>query len=297
MSERIILLRLFGVSILWGFNYVAGAYLLRDFSPIFLSYSRLFLISIFLVSVACISKKIKRPTRRELLLLLFAGIFGTLLNQTFYFTGLQGSTAGNAALIIALSPIATILLARIFLGESITLFKLLGAVMALVGICFIVLFGGASIGISKGNVYLLLAMFSLSVSLLFIRKLSVTMSSYDITILGTVIGTLLMTPAAVVEAVKGLTQTSTHIWMWIILVCTAIFGQGLAAFWWNQGISAVGASTSSMFMNISPFVAIVLSFLLLGDSIQIAQIAGGTLILSGVALANRKLKTPVTTAA
>ncbi|MEF3305904.1 DMT family transporter [Paenibacillus sp. GYB003] len=286
MKERVVLLRLLGVSLLWGFNYVASAYLLKDFSPIFLSYSRLVLTSLFLITVAVIGGKMKKPSRRSLLLLLFAGFFGTLLNQFFYFTGLQGSTAGNASLIIALSPVATIFLARLFLGETITVNKLVGSLLALIGVALIVLFGGKALGISHGDVYLLLAMLALSVSLLFIRQLSKIMASYDITILATVMGTVLMTPAAVMEGVQGHLHVSAHATMWIVLAAAAIFGQGLAGFWWNQGISQVGASTSSMFMNIPPFVAIVVAYFVLGDPIKPAQIAGGALILIGVYWAN-----------
>lgn len=287
MSDRIVYLRLFAVSLLWGFNYVASAYLLRDFSPIFLSYSRLLLTSLFLVSVAFINRKMRRPTKGEWIILLFAGLFGTLFNQVFYFLGLQDSTAGNASLIIALSPVATTLLARMFLGEAITVRKVTGAGLALAGVALIVLFGGASVGISRGDLFLLLAMLALSVSLLFIRKLSATMPSYDITILATVIGTVLMTPAAVWEASQGQLHISLHASMWIVLALVAVIGQGLAGFWWNQGISVVGASASSMFMNIPPFVAIVVAYLVLGDAIRAAQIVGGILILAGVFLASR----------
>ncbi|MFD0695971.1 DMT family transporter [Paenibacillus sp. GCM10027628] len=292
MANGAIILRLLGVSLLWGCNYVASAYLLRDFSPIFLSYSRLVLTSVFLVSIALINRKMKRPTKQEWLILVFAGLFGTLFNQFFYFIGLQHSTAGNASLIIALSPVATTFLARMFLGESITFNKLAGASLALAGVVLIVLLGGKSIGISMGDILILLAMLALSVSLLFIRKLSATMPSYDITILATVIGTVLMTPAALWEASQGHMHISLHVTMWLILTCVAIFGQGLAGFWWNQGISVVGASTSSMFMNIPPFVAIVIAYFVLHDPIQIAQIAGGVLILIGVTVSNRQKSTP-----
>jgi len=288
MAHQAVFLRLLGVSLLWGCNYVASAYLLRDFSPIFLSYSRLVLTSLFLISVALINRRMKRPTMQEWLILLFAGLFGTLFNQFFYFIGLQHSTAGNASLIIALSPVATTLLARIFLREAITVNKLTGAGLALVGVVLIVLFGGKSIGISQGDILLLLAMLALSVSLLFIRKLTTSMPSYDITIFATVMGTVLMTPAALWEASQGHMHFSLHLTMWLLLACAAIFGQGLAGFWWNQSISEVGASTSSMFMNIPPFIAIIVAYLVLGDTIQMVQIVGGILILVGVAVSNRR---------
>jgi drug/metabolite transporter (DMT)-like permease len=289
MSERLVMFKLLGVSLLWGCNYVASAYLLKDFSPIFLSFSRLLITSIFLVSIALVKGGLKRPTGAEWVLLCFAGIFGTLLNQLFYFKGLMHSTAGNAALIIALSPIATTFLARVFLKENITWFKLIGATLALSGVGFMVLYGGKSFGVSMGDVYILLAMLTLSISLLFIRKLTVSMASYDVTIYAMVIGTLFMTPAAVIEFAQGQVHYSVHLFAWIILISAAVLGQGLAGFWWNQGISVVGASASSMFMNIPPFVAIVVAFLVLGDPIQFVQVAGGILILVGVAISNKKL--------
>ncbi|UJF32477.1 DMT family transporter [Paenibacillus hexagrammi] len=292
MTNSNIYLRLLGVSLLWGGNYVASAYLLRDFSPIFLSYSRLVLTSIFLLSIGLISKKMRRPTKQEWFILLFAGLFGTLFNQFFYFIGLQYSTAGNASLIIALSPVATTFLARLFLKETITLNKLSGAGLALIGVVLIVAFGGKAMGISQGDILILLAMLALSVSLLFIRKLSATMPSYDITILATVIGTVLMTPAALWEASQGHMHISLHLTTWLLLTCVAVFGQGLAGFWWNQGISVVGASTSSMFMNIPPFVAIIVAYFVLGDSISAAQIGGGVLILLGVTISNYRKSAP-----
>lgn len=292
MSDRTVFLKLWGVSLLWGGNYVASAYMLREFSPIFLSFARLVVMSLFLISVAMINKSMRRPTMREWGLLLMAGITGTLINQLFYFTGLQESTAGNAALIVALSPIATTLLSRIFLKEIITGQKLTGAIVALVGVVCIVLYGGKELGISHGDVYLLVAMLGMSVSLLFIRKLTTAMSSYEVTIYATVIGTILMSPAVAVEAMNGDLHASHRVFTWLLLVCVAVIGQGLAGFWWNSGIAVAGASMSAMFMNIPPFIAIIVSHFVLGDPILLAQLGGGVLILAGVAITNMKRRLP-----
>ncbi|TYP74774.1 DMT family transporter [Paenibacillus methanolicus] len=292
MSDRTVYLKLWGVSLLWGGNYVASAYMLREFSPIFLSFARLVVMSLFLISVALINKSMRRPTKREWGLLLMAGITGTLINQLFYFTGLKESTAGNAALIVALSPIATTLLSRIFLKEVITGQKLTGAIVALIGVVCIVLYGGKELGISHGDFYLLVAMLGMSVSLLFIRKLTAGMSSYEVTIYATVIGTILMSPAVAVEAMNGDLHASHRVFTWALLVCVAVIGQGLAGFWWNSGIAVAGASMSAMFMNIPPFIAIIVSHFVLGDPILLAQLGGGVLILAGVAITNMKRRLP-----
>jgi drug/metabolite transporter (DMT)-like permease len=296
VNDRIVILRLWVVSIIWGLNYVASAYLLRDFSPILLSLSRLLLTSIFLLAIFMMGEKIKHPTRKDWGILLLIGLFGTLFNQYFYFNGLQHSTAGNASLIIALAPVTTTILARIFLKETITIYKLFGALLALIGVMLIVVFGGKAFGISFGDIFLLLSMLSVSISLLYVRRLTKTMPSYDLTIITSFLGTMFMIPPFALEAVQGNMHISTNVTMWIVLVSACLFGQVLSGFWWNQGISVVGASTTAMFINITPFVAILGAHFILGDPIRSTQIIGGILILIGVGLSNSRKNVPKKTA-
>jgi drug/metabolite transporter (DMT)-like permease len=295
VAESAVLLSLFGVSLLWGCNYVVSAYLLHYFSPVFLSTFRICCTSLFLIAIAIKGHRLALPSRKEWWLLIAAGVSGTLLNQVFYFTGLHHSTAGNAALIISLSPIVTTVLSRIFLKEFLNGRKVAGAFMGLAGVVIIVFFGGKGFGMSIGDWYLLLAMLTLSISLLFIRKLSETMSAYAITIFATVIGSVMMIPAAFVERVQGNTVISGNGWDWLLLIAAGIVAQGLAGFWWNNGIAVTGAGTAAMFMNIPPFIALILAHFALGDAINMSQIFGGILVLSGVAIANRQSKKAVVT--
>ncbi|MDP4164538.1 MAG: DMT family transporter [Bacillota bacterium] len=290
------LISLFLVSVLWGCNYPVSAYLLHGFSPVFLSTVRICFTSLFLICVAIFQKGLRKPTRSEWKFLLGVGIFGTLLNQTFYFTGLHHTTPGNASLIISLSPIATILLERFIFKIKITAKKATGALISLIGVFSIIGVANGSFGISIGDLYVLGAMICLSISLLFIRGLSKTMNSYIITIYATVLGSVLMIPAAGVEGMIGRTVVSGSPFMWGLLIAAGIIAQGIAGFWWNKGVAVAGAGTASMFMNLQPFVAILASHFILGNPIQIGQILGGCLVLFGVFIANmpsRKASLPI----
>ncbi|MDB5085720.1 MAG: hypothetical protein JWN30_2606 [Bacilli bacterium] len=287
-AERSALLGLTAVSLLWGCNYVISSYLLHGFSPIMLSFARISITSLFLILVGLFNGGLRRPTMQEWALLAGAGIFGTLFNQTFYFTGLHHSTAANASLIIALVPVATAILERIFLKESFTRGKIAGALLGITGVIVIVIGGKGGFGITTGDLYLLIAMLTQSISLLYIRKLSSSMSSYAITIFSTVIGSLLMLPAASGEGILGHTVVSHHVWLWGLMAIAGIICQGVAGFWWNKGVAVVGAGTAAMFMNIPPFVAILVGHWVLGDPIYATQLIGGVLVLLGVLTANRK---------
>jgi drug/metabolite transporter (DMT)-like permease len=282
------LIGLFFVSILWGCNYSVSAYLLQGFSPVFLSTVRISFTSLFLIMIAIINRGMRLPTLSEWKYLAGVGIFGTLVNQIFYFTGLHHSTPANASLILAISPIATILLERIFFKVKLTLNKSIGALISLVGVFSIIGVANGAVGITIGDLYIVVAMLGLSISLLFIRGLANTMNSYTVTIYATVLGSLLMIPALGVEKVEGHTMISHSFFMWLLLAAAGIIAQGIAGFWWNKGVAQTGAGTASMFMNLQPFVAIIVSHFVFGDKILLNQIVGGIMVLVGVFIANKK---------
>lgn len=297
MSEqKTAIVGLFGVSLLWGCNYIVSAYLLRYFSPVFLSFARISITSLFLLFIAIKFGGLRRPTKKEWVLLAGTGIFGTLCNQIFYFKGLHDSTAANAALIIAMAPIVTTILERIFLRVALTASKMIGALFSLAGVVVIVGLQGQALGISIGDIYLLLAMSGLSISLLFIRGLTGSMSSYAVTIFSTILGSVLMAPAAAGEAIVSHSVVSHQVFAWILMGAAGIVAQGMAGFWWNRGVSVIGAGTAAMFMNIPPFIAILAGHFILGDAIYTTQILGGVLVLLGVFVANQgALRTPKVT--
>ena len=53
-----------------------------------------------------------------------------------------------------------------------------------------------------------------------------------------------------------------------------------------QAIRDIGASRASVFINLVPLCAIILSWLILGEAIKSSVITGGLLLLTGVSLTN-----------
>ncbi|MGW8824112.1 EamA family transporter [Paenibacillus lautus] len=69
------------------------------------------------------------------------------------------------------------------------------------------------------------------------------------------------------------------------MVGSALLIQGLCAVIWNAQIRKVGAAKASLFLNLQPFVAMILGYITLGTPISLTQVAGSVLIISGVVLA------------
>ncbi|MGN7471214.1 DMT family transporter [Brevibacillus sp. SAFN-007a] len=273
---------------LWGSNFVFGSMLVKEFPPLFLADVRLIFTSLFLVMYAWLTKKFVKLTRRELGLLVLLGLVGTLANQTAYFNGLLTTDATTASLILSLAPIVTAILASLFLKEPFTLRMKLGSALALLGTFFVVGVG-AGLSISKGVLLIVIAMVTFSASMIIIRKLTQTMQPFIATVYSTTAGTLFLTPAAMLT-LDSAAQISREAWAWVLLIVTAILMQGVCGIVWNSQLKTVGTGKAAIFLNLQPFVAMLVGFLLLGSQVTAIQVGGSLLIVAGVVVASVRSK-------
>lgn len=287
---RSYLLLLFCVT-LWGSNFVFGSMLVKEFPPLFLADVRLLFTSMFLIIYAWLTKKFVKITARELGLLVLLGLIGTLANQTAYFNGLLTTDATTASLILSLSPIVTAVLASLFLKEQFTLRMKIGSGLALLGTFFVVGIG-AGLSISKGVFLIVIAMVTFSSSMIIIRKLTQTVQPFIATVYSTTVGTLFLTPAALLTIEPG-AQISHEVWAWAMLILTAILMQGICGIVWNQQLKVVGTGKAAIFLNLQPFVAMLVGFLLLGSQVTSIQVGGSLLIVVGVIVASVQKKQAV----
>ena len=83
-------------------------------------------------------------------------------------------------------------------------------------------------------------------------------------------------------------------WVWTQLLATAILASGLGGYYWNVGASRLGVPVASLWVNLTPFFAILWS-MAYGFTPNAYQIVGGLVALSGVVYMQvRKLRTPIT---
>jgi len=66
------------------------------------------------------------------------------------------------------------------------------------------------------------------------------------------------------------------------LIYSGVLSTGLALPMWSFGVKHAGAAHATMFQNLSPIVAIISAWLILAEPLNVAQAAGGALILGGL---------------
>lgn len=268
--------------ICWGSNFVFGAILVQQFPPLLVSAFRLVFTSLVLVGIALYLGKLRKLPMRAWKILIPLGLIGTLLNQSAFFTGLQTTDSTTASLIMSLTPIMTAFLAAIFLKESIAPRVYVGSAIAVGGV-YLVVGNGAGIQLTMGVLYIFIAMLTFAISIILTRKLTDMLDPYATTVFSTLVGTAFIVPVAF--SVESIYDASPHLWAWGMLIGTAILMQVICGLIWNGQLKKVGAGKVSIFLNLQPFVAMVLGYVLLGMKVTGIQIVGSVLIIGGVILA------------
>ncbi|PEL14182.1 DMT family transporter [Bacillus sp. AFS017336] len=277
---RSYLLLLFCV-ICWGSKFIFGALLVKEFSPILLSALRLCFILLFIAFYALVKKKWKMVQKKDLFMIILLGLIGTCINQWSFYSALETTHPTTSALILALAPLTTSFLASIFLKERLTKGFVIGSIIAFIGVFFVIT-NGQKLEITIGLIWIFLTMLTFSISIIMIKKLTETYDSTTITLYSNLIGFGGLLP---IVLFSGTTHTmSNQALPWILLIVTAIIMHGICTLIWNHQIQIVGASKAAMFLNLEPFIAMLVGLIVLKNNITGPQFSGGALIIIGVFL-------------
>jgi drug/metabolite transporter (DMT)-like permease len=274
--------------LIWGSNFVVGRWLVGYFHPLVLAAVRILFTSLFLLSFAFFTHRLVRIKKREWIYLLCIGFIGILLNQTFFFQALQYTNPTEVSLILSLAPIATSILGYFFLREPVTIRMMLGSVIAVLGVYLLVAYGKGHLAIGLGDVLAAGAMLTFTMNLILTRKLTQTLESVPATVYSTVLGACMFVPF--VYANDRHPVFAHSFWPWILAALSGILSQGVAFLIWNHGITKIGASKASILLNLQPFVAMIVGYLVLGLPITESQLIGGALIIFGVIVATFQLQ-------
>ena len=181
--------------VVWGSNFVFGKILVEHFSPSLLTSLRLLFIVLFLVGLTSYKKNFKRVNKSDVLSIILLGVVGVFINQWSFFKGLQTADPTTSAIILAMTPIVTGMLAAIFLKEKLTIRMLMGSVLAIVGIYFVVVKGGSSsLHFDKGLKWIVVTMITFAIMIIISRVLSQRIDPFTITLYSNLVGFVVSIP-------------------------------------------------------------------------------------------------------
>jgi drug/metabolite transporter (DMT)-like permease len=231
--------------------------------------------------------------RRDLVLALGLGAVGYSAQTTCYFTALERLDASLLSLLLYTFP-AIVTVAAIVLGRAAPSRRTAGA-LALASLGLVLVVGGAGsgaldpvgtlLGLTAAVCYATYILTSESVAgrvdPLLLSALVCTGAAFTLTLVGVGGGDL--EPGALSAAGFG--------WLAALAVVSTVAAVGL----FFAGLRRVGPTTASIISTAEPLTTVVLAWLVFGEVLGPAQLAGGALVLAGVlVLSARRLPRPHT---
>ena len=238
-----------------------------------------------------------RPLREHPGALLGLGLLGYVLYQLCFILGIDRTTAGNAALIMASSPLWTAVLGRLFGIEQLRSKAWLGLLGMFMGVLCIVFYGSAEVGLASsqmmGNVLMLLAAAFWGTYTILSKPVTRHVTPTSIVFFGLLVA-LPILYAVGIPYFPDVEWAGVTVWVVAALVFSGGLSTGLALAIWNTAIRDVGPSQTSAYSNVVPIVALASGVVFLDEPLSFGQIAGGALILGGLMIVRRmRDKVPV----
>lgn len=221
--------------------------------------------------------------------LALAGVFvvaGYHLSLNF---GTGHTTAGTSAILVALAPALTAVLAAWAGLERLTSRRMAGLAIAFAGIAVVVFLGGGEAELSlagiKGPAIVLLAPLAFALYNILLKPLLGRCSLIALTAASSLFGTLALLPfarASTVESVVDAGARDLALLAFLGIACTLV-----GYLTWNVGLRGIGPTRAVAYTYAIPPLGVLFSALTLGEDVTLWLAVGGALVVAGVALAQR----------
>jgi drug/metabolite transporter (DMT)-like permease len=225
-------------------------------------------------------------TARDLWVFFYLGFFGVSVNQICFTVGLYYTHVTHAAVIVGLGPIYILILAVLFGLERATGHKVVGMLIALVGIAVLASENGISVHSAslEGDVITMTGSMGFAAYVVLGKRMAGKYDPLTMTAFNHFAGALIVLPVALREAAKLYRTGKWPIpWQaWMAILYMAVLASALAYVFYFWLLRYLEASQLSAFTYLLPVLATALGILWLGEKGSWVQVFGGVVALGGV---------------
>ncbi len=282
------------VQLCFGAFPVLGKAALHEVSPLVLASFRAIFGAFFLSLFARVLAPEEAPIRgRERLRIMGLAILGIVANQLFFVTGLSRTTATNASLLVATTPIVTLGLALLMRREEVTTRRVLAIPLALLGVLLILDWHNIDFHESTFQGDLLVTTNSACYSLFLIlsRDALKTRSAISFIAAAFRYGALPIVLFALPDLLRFDPRRITA-QGWAAIAAVVIFATAIAYALNAWALARTKASTTAMFIYIQPLLAGTMAHMMLGERPAPRLFFAAVLIFMGLGLATLPERLP-----
>ena len=269
--------------VLWSAGFVGIRAAGRSFSPGSLALGRLAVGTVLLGTMAW-SRPLVRLSRRELGLLVLAGllwfgVYAVVLNEAE-----RRVDAGTASMLVLIAPIFIIALAAAFLKERATPNLLAGGGLAFAGVVVIGFASSTGQATFVGVILCLIAALSSAIGVVAEKPVLGRVSALQVTWICCTVGMLFCLPYSPLLLRELRAAPATGIG-WLLFL--GVFSTTIAFTTWAYARARGSAGRLAATAYLVPPITIVMSWIILGETPKRIAVLGGALCLVGVYIARK----------
>lgn len=280
---------LLGMITVWAANPSALKWAIQYIDPLVLNAFRFGLAALVPVGILLAGKEGFRWQKGDGPKVFGLGIIGHGVYQVLFILAVNKTLAGNVALILSVSPAFIAIFGALLGYERVRNYAWVGVALTLSGVGMVVLGTGEKVEFGPRLLGDLLAVTS-TIMWAFYSVLSQSLltrySSVKLNALTMPWGAAVLLVVAS-PAIAGTAHTfgSVPPLAWAILVASGLLAVSLSYIIWSKGIQKLGATRTSVYSNLTPVLAAIISYFALGEPLRWQFWAGMALVVSGVSLA------------
>lgn len=278
------------VTFMWGLNYVIVKIPLQEMSPLLLTSLRFIMGSIVCWLILFYKERNLRVDKRLILYFFITGVMANGLNQLAFIYGVSMTTSGATSIIFASTPACVALISQLLKLEKNNPKTWLGILVSFIGVIVVVsssgkVFNGGRTAL-LGSILIVIASIFWSIYTIMLRYYFKDVSVIKVTTYSMTFTALFFILVSFKDILAAdYTAFSTEAWLGVVF--SGAFVIGISYILWNVGVQRIGATRTSTYAYLPPFVSIIVGSIFLNERISLLQIIGGSIIIIGLVYANR----------
>ena len=280
-TKRTAILLASATAFIWGLSFLSIKTAVAVIPPMSLGLARFVVAGAVFVVIFVAMRKRPRLAARDIPLMAGTGLVGITLYFVGENNGIMLLSASEASIIVGSIPVLTMLAERVFMKAGLTRLQYGGAAMSAAGVALMVVESLRLSAAPLGYLYMGIAALAWVAYAILTRPLFEKYESLEISFWQSLFGAAGFVPLALSEKVEWAAITPVIVANVLYL---GIFCSALGYLFYVISLQTLGAGVSSVFINLIPVVSVAASFVVLGERLSPAQLAGGAVAVAGVYL-------------
>ncbi len=288
-TKKPILAYILGVSsaVTWGGAIAVVKDTTNELHLIELMASRM-IIAVIVMTLFILIRKIEiRFKKKDIGILLLIGILEPCIYGMLEVEGIALTTATEASIVLALAPMASLIVAALFLKQRVTKIQFCSIIISILGVIIVALFGGNLKvgGEITGYIFLLTTLVVGAIYAGVVAKVSKNYSAFEITYMMNIVGLIFFNT---LNFVLGFgVETYTKVFLETDHLLPILYLGTLSSFWayfaYNYTLSKLSIHIAGTLVLIgTTVVGVIAGILFLGEAATIGTLIGTLCMLGGI---------------